>query len=853
MGWPRIAQMVRACACSCLRLLRWRRPKGTPDDDPMHAGDVSWSVAAHVRNASSPVERLAAPATSEADLGDLQPPGASALSTAPTDIDSGKAEGSYYPCSASADHADIADEPTPDAVDVTALHPTTSTPPPGSPPYRTSTTDPAAPRKLQETDSGQDGGGHVPPSGAVEAPAHRCRLQRETIRGRPDPVEPPGETQRVPTGTHSSEDDGHVNGPARGTAKPARPEGGRQPSRPPREIAGRRGAGASGASSSEPTALAPRAPRMPRAELMCRKDGMLWEVFLSTTDDYELEDVRHGRESLDHKDGKCALPSLSGSLTAAVGGGEPLQIDLANDHRTMIFKLRADWQPPGRLVHGITQGHFIVVAPADWERTGHVPVEPAYCTDRTFRAHYVHRTRDGSGDVGFEGRETSLNRTSVDLKGHAVFDDCDAGALFGGSAPPTLADAPDIEWARVGEEDSGRWQGENFRPAERGLPDVMGDRQGRFYVRLYDKESRLRSDEFRYLRGLREIRVNEQPYTERTVLLPKPTGHPPTKVRFIGQDAHVGINLLSQHTHARVDGDCVIVDPVPEADMVSCALASPTGEQVKVELRLPRVWWRLELPAPSVGELGDWRDKPICVTRQEFREYAERDTILRVLLPRWFKGAHIGFDQEVDRHYKGEGTESIHTSFVVPLAHFRDYRQIDQRLLEDSVLNVGAMEIKLPLICVARDPMPKVTHFSCHPPAILRGEPSRLRWTTLDAETNGVVIDPDIGGVSPNGQVDVWPSTDLSYTLRLTASGMEDVTETVTVMVQTARTQGASEVARVRCCHGGFRPGKGFSRGELQDAGLALMEAKRRSIPVDKRRRTVHPTNTAVVRGLSDV
>lgn len=852
MGWPRIAQMVRACACSCMRLLRWRRPIGPPDDDAMQAGGVSWSDAAHVRNASSPVERQAAPAISEAVLADLQPPGASALSTAPTDIDSGKAEGSYYPCSPSADHADIADEPTPDAVDVTALHPTTSTPPPGSPPYRTSTSDPAAPRKLQETDSGQDGGGHVPPSGAVEAPAHRCRLQRETIRGRPDPAEPPGETQRVPTGTHSSEDDGHVNGPASGTAKPARPEG-RQPSRPPREIAGRRGAGASGASSSEPTALAPRAPRAPRAELMCRKDGMLWEVFLSTTDDYELEDVRHGPKSLDHKDGKCALTSLSGSLTAAVGGGEPLQIDLANDDRTMIFKLRADWQPPGRLVHGITQGHFIVVAPADWERTGYVPVEPAYCTDRSFRAHYVHRTRDGSGDVGFEGRKISLNRASVDLEGHAVFDDRDAGALFGGSAPPTLANAHGIEWARVGEEDGGSWPGENFRPPSRGLPDVLCDRQGRFYVRLYDKESRLLSDEFRYLRGLREVRVNEQPYTERTVLLPEPTGHPPTKVRFVSEEAHVSINLPSQATHARVDGDCIVVDPVPEADMVSCVLASPTGEQVKVELRLPRVWWRLELPASTVGELGDWLDKPICITRQEFREYAERDTNLRVLLPRRVKGAHIGFDQEVDRHYKVERTESIHSSLVVPLAHLRDYRQIDRRLLEDAVLSMGAMEIELPLIRVSRDPTPKVTHFSCHPPAILRGERTKLCWTALDAESDGVVIEPDIGPVSPSGQIDVMPCTDLSYTLRLTASGMEDVTETVTVMVQPTRIRRRVQVARVRCRHGGFRPGRGVSHGELRDAGMTLMEAKRRWIPVDKRRRTVHPRNAAVLRGLIDV
>lgn len=39
------------------------------------------------------------------------------------------------------------------------------------------------------------------------------------------------------------------------------------------------------------------------------------------------------------------------------------------------------------------------------------------------------------------------------------------------------------------------------------------------------------------------------------------------------------------------------------------------------------------------------------------------------------------------------------------------------------------------------------------------------------------------------------------------------------------------------------RKGKGFSLGEVREAGLSIHEAKRLGVPIDKRRRTLHPQN----------
>ncbi len=51
----------------------------------------------------------------------------------------------------------------------------------------------------------------------------------------------------------------------------------------------------------------------------------------------------------------------------------------------------------------------------------------------------------------------------------------------------------------------------------------------------------------------------------------------------------------------------------------------------------------------------------------------------------------------------------------------------------------------------------------------------------------------------------------------------------------------------VRDTRGAWRPGKGFSRSELREAGLSLADAARLHIRVDKRRRNAHPMNVSTL------
>ena len=477
--------------------------------------------------------------------------------------------------------------------------------------------------------------------------------------------------------------------------------------------------------------------------------------------------------------GECRLPSLTDRLAIVFEDGEKGELLLFDD-KPLIFKLRNNWTGEGHKTSGITKGYFVVIAPNEWERTGHVPVEPEGCADTGFTAHYFFRDgKEAAEDIGgFRECDVSSFSSGFELTGKRIFDDSEDGDLFAGDVP-ILNSSQEIVWARVGAEEENGWKGENFEPDKRTLAEILNGRQGRFFVRVYDDQIKLLdSGEFRYLRDLKQIRVNGKPYTEHTILLPSSTGHPPTKVRFIGVDGGALRPILPPElTHAEARGSDLVVESHPDADYISCTLESDTG-RVAIVVNLPRVWWRMEIGG---GESGDWRNTPLVMTRQEFRERARADATMRLRLPRRIKSIRVGFDDELELEYHRKREEDI----SIPLAGFDDYTQIDRRLNEDASFNVGCGGAVLTLIRVSADPVPEIVSFTCEPDMVATGEQAVLRWATRNAEADGVVIDLFGRRVEPNGSLRIRPAETTPFTLRLRAPGMEDVTQDVTVTVET--------------------------------------------------------------------
>ena len=607
----------------------------------------------------------------------------------------------------------------------------------------------------------------------------------------------------------------------------------------PRNIGGRR------RSSAGSRSRQPRQPPVTRPELICRRTpgSWQWEVVLSTDDECRIKEACLDDAPLDMSDSECSLPSLTGRLTVVYEDGEEDELPLF-DGNPLIFKLRNDWEGDGRRVDGVTKGYFIVIAPKEWKRKGYARVKPEGCTDGGFTAHYFKRSgTKPTEDIGnFEEREVVI-ASGFELVGKRVFDDSEHGELFVEDVP-SLKLPRNISRVRVGEERQGGWKGENFNPSERTLADILGSREGRFFVRVYD-EDRLRDNgQFRYLRDLREIQVNGERYTEHTLLVPHAKGHPSTKVHFVGVSGITVHPILPPDSRRiEVRGNGLVVEPHPDGDDISCRLESDTVG-VDIVLNLPRIWWRLER---DPNEVGEWCSTPLVATRREFREYADVNGTMRLRLPRRVKSIRVGFNDGLERKYPRKNEEE---GISIPLDHFVDYPQIGWRLNEDASFNVECNGEALTLIRVSADPVPEIVSFKAEPTTVTAGEKTVLRWITRNVEPGNVeiVINPEIGTIDSDGIYEVMPFKTSTYTLKLIASGMDDVTKTVTVVVDSPSRPGEKPTARVKRTDGRWRYGKGFSHGELLDVGWAAACHARRSMRIDKRRRSVHSVNVETIR-----
>ena len=243
----------------------------------------------------------------------------------------------------------------------------------------------------------------------------------------------------------------------------------------------------------------------------------------------------------------------------------------------------------------------------------------------------------------------------------------------------------------------------------------------------------------------------------------------------------------------------------------------------------------------------------MTMTRGAFQERAHAGETVRLRIPRKIRDINVGFDNELDREYRTERDDDNDSrKFHVNLDDFVDCRQIDTRLNDDARLNIRLGDILLPLIRVSADPAPEIVSFICQPTAVVIGRTATLRWETRNSELGGVTIDQEIGSVDECGSLDVRPSMPTAYTLTLAAPGLADVSRTVVLDVLNPPPTVEGRAALIKRAGGGWRRGKGFSRGELRSAKLTKADARSRSIPVDRRRRSAHNINMLMIGELID-
>ena len=357
---------------------------------------------------------------------------------------------------------------------------------------------------------------------------------------------------------------------------------------------------------NKPTRLYSR----PVPKLICQKLAEKYELKLNV-EGCDVDKVHQDGDLLSiDKVGECQLRSYSGYLEITYKDGNESKVSLFDEDRPLIFKLSKDFDVGRHWKSGIARGCFLVFMPYEWELDGDIHIEFWDCSDGQFRAHFIDMSSDEDILPKIRKRkgEKSLYKLptdhAIELPGtnEPIFDDSSHGELHTGNVP-YLKHPDDVTWIRVGEERKGGWKGENFKRDEADLEQMLGCRQGRFYIRVYDDNvDLLGSTDFRYLRDLRKILIDDRPYVpDMSPFKPCPKkGYSPTKLQFFGVDNTPPDVKVKDKKYLATEpsGGVVVFNPHPGADEVICQL-SFDKDQVDVTIRTPRIWWRLENGNPK--------------------------------------------------------------------------------------------------------------------------------------------------------------------------------------------------------------------------------------------------------------
>ena len=581
----------------------------------------------------------------------------------------------------------------------------------------------------------------------------------------------------------------------------------------------------------------------PKPELICRErpSNRDWEIILSVPQELEVAQVLQNDRTLSGQGEEYILQTYYGKIAVKYqdDSNPDDEIQLISD-KPLIFKLNQNWTGDGHQMEGITQGHFIIIAPRNWIRTGNEPVATTGSAGPGFQAHYFYASKGDTLDqIGdFKEYSISLTRAKFELIGDTVFDNSAEGKLFV-SKPPKLNNvSSDIEWGRVGEEKKVGWA-ENFKSADKSLADVIDGREGRFFIRVYRKgETRLcDSESFRYCANLKEIRINGKPYQQDTLLIPSPNEYSPTTLQFLDHDRNtIHPKSTSQNPYATIDEDgTVAIAPHPDADETTWSIGDDT-QTTNIRIKLPRIWWRITQLDDSTPD--GWRDTPVTMSRDEFQENSDAE--LQIKLPPHIRKVQVGFNEDVNLRYPVLREDDETHQASISLGDFIDHQEIDEHLSKEASLNFQFNEYVFTPIRISADPTPTITSFSAEPETIYKNEEATLEWKTENTKNTRVTIHPEIGSVDSIGSVKVKRDNTTSFTLRLRTLGIDDLTQTLTLKVLNPSD---NLIAFVKPSKTRYRKGRGFSIGELKDAKITIDEARNLGISIDKRRHSVHKTN----------
>lgn len=578
-----------------------------------------------------------------------------------------------------------------------------------------------------------------------------------------------------------------------------------------------------------------------RPRLMCRSVGDSWELYLRFNEFTRSEKVFLNGEPIEVSGDEYPVVALTEHLNLEIAGSKN-EIKLFAPDKPLIFKLTQRDRRTGMHVKKITSGHFIVIAPVAWKRIGTPFVEDqALRKDDRFRVHHFYREYDSKNEEeqiqAFEQCPNVPQTMPLQIRGTSVLE-ADGTELYIGENEPTLGTPNPFSVILIGSVEDSTWH-EVFDPNDSSLSGVMNGREGRFYIRAYDHNKELADSlEFSYLSKLRGITVDRNEIQNRDLIVPSEDGYDTMQVEFlVSQSTDFEVVPVNPNLHHPSTSTELSVQANHAADLIQCKL-NIDGTTNELELKLPRVWWRVT--SESNEESIDWNDRPIEMSQADYRDLSAKGSRLEISLPSVVDSCQIGFGENLDKKFPSLKNASMSVGFD----EFRYHQEVEHYITEDASLNMSVGEHRsLTLIKIEPDPIPVISNLSIEPSQVKPGDSTRLRWESQNwtgkLTLEGTGIDSIL--VEANDSLEVKPSMSGEFTLTLDTLRDHQEIKSVTVKVLGQKPI-LNVLPQVKGALGTWHTGKGYSARELVEAGVSN-DYKQLGVPMDKRRRSMHQRN----------
>lgn len=207
-------------------------------------------------------------------------------------------------------------------------------------------------------------------------------------------------------------------------------------------------------------------PRPLKPEIICWNKEWEWIIGIELPEEFVSLRVTQNDELLEQDTSDTAiyhLRHLDGVVRVAWATGEEggkIDIPIMEEGRNyLIFKTRKEWKGPGRVVKHLATGYYLIIVPQEWKRdkemSGTAPIAPENVQIKGYKVHFFILRQNEVTTIAFidakgERIQVETGSSCFQLVGEEIPDSSEDMGPLFGKEPPRIKTIDEQGWGSVG-------------------------------------------------------------------------------------------------------------------------------------------------------------------------------------------------------------------------------------------------------------------------------------------------------------------------------------------------------------------------------------------------------------------